>query len=143
MKIIQNNYTKENEVSEEYYVCEECNSVFEYEDYDIYRYKDEDGIERVDCPCCGQSCIISVPITERNIEFPKSFYQFGVHDGAVDIDNEKITSQIKEIIVWLKRHPEEPYRYMGSGNTFICVFNHEDEYYIMVAKNYFEASIDK
>ena len=28
MKIIQNNYTKENKVSEEY-ICEECNSVFE------------------------------------------------------------------------------------------------------------------
>ena len=31
----------------------------------------------------------------------------------------------------------------GSGDTFVCVFNHEDEYYIMVAKNYFDASIDK
>ena len=69
--------------------------------------------------------------------------QFGIRDGAVDIDNKEITSQIKEIIVWLKRHPEEPYRYMGSGNTFVCVFNHEDEYYVMVTKNYFDVSIDK
>lgn len=140
MKIIQNNYTKENEVSEEY-ICEECNSVFEYEKYDIYT--DKDGIERVDCPCCSHSCVIYNPTTEDNITFPKSFYQFGVHDGAVDIDNEEITSWIKEIIVWLKHHPEEPYKYKGSGNTFICVFNHEDEYYVMVAKNYFDCSIDK
>lgn len=140
MKIIQNNYTKENEVSEEY-ICEECNSVFEYEIYDIYT--DKDGTERVNCPCCNHSCVVYTPTTKDNIEFPKSFYQFGIRDGAVDIDNEKITSQIKEIIVWLKRHPEEPYRYAGSGNTFVCVFNHEDEYYAMVAKNYFDASIDK
>ena len=140
MKIIQNNYTKENEVSEEY-ICEECNSVFEYNDSDIW--VDSKNYEYVTCPCCNHSCIVSVPITERNIEFPKSFYQFGIHDGAVDIDNKEITSQIKEIIVWLKRHPEEPYRYVGSGNTFVCVFNHEDEYYVMVAKNYFDASIDK
>lgn len=143
MKIIQNNYTKENDVSEEYYVCEECNSVFEYEDYDIYRYKDEDGIERVDCPCCGQSCIIYTPITEDNIKFPKSFYQFGVRDGAVEIDNKEITFWIKDCISWLKNNPNEPYKYVGSGDTFLCVFNHEDEYYIMVAKNYFDTSIDK
>lgn len=140
MKIIQNNYTRENEVSEEY-ICEECNSVFEYDDYDIYI--DKDGTERVDCPCCNHSCVVYTPTTEDNINFPKSFYQFGVHDGAVDIDNEEITSRIKEIIVWLKRHPEESYRYMSGGNTFLCVFNHEDEYYIMVAKNYFDTSIDK
>ena len=57
--------------------------------------------------------------------------------------NGLITSRIKESIVWLKRHPEELYKYVGSGDTFLCVFNHEDEYYIMVAKNYFETSIDK
>jgi DNA-directed RNA polymerase subunit RPC12/RpoP len=140
MKIIQNNYIKENEVSEEY-ICEECNSVFEYNDSDIW--VDSKNYEYVTCPCCNHSCIVSVPITERNIEFPKSFYQFGIRDDAVDIDNEEITSWIKEIIVWLKRHPEEPYKYSASGNTFVCVFNHEDEYYVMVAKNYFDASIDK
>lgn len=140
MKIIQNNYTKENEVSEEY-ICEECNSVFVYDDYDIYVNKD--GEESVTCPCCNHRCIVYTPVTEKNVEFPKSFYQFGVRDGAVDIDNEEITSRIKEMIVWLKRHPEESYKYVGSGNTFICVFNHKDEYYVMVAKNYFDASIDK
>lgn len=140
MKIIKNNYNYD-EISTEEYVCEECNSIFQYDDYDISI--DANGFESVTCPCCNHRCIVSVPVTEKNIEFPKNFYQFGVRDGAVDIDNEEITSQIKEIIVWLKRHPEEPYRYMASGNTFLCVFNHEDEYYIMVAKNYFDTSIDK
>ena len=139
MRIIQDKYNKAK--TTETYICEECDSVFEYDDYDIFA--NEEGIEFVTCPCCSHSCIVYTPITKDNIEFPKSFYQFGVRDGAVDIDNEKITSQIKEIIVWLKRHPEEPYRYMASGNTFLCVFNHEDEYYVMVAKNYFDTSIDK
>ena len=139
MKIIKNNYEKE-EISERY-ICEECNSVFEYNDYDISI--DADGVESVICPCCNHKCIVSVPVTEKNIEFPKSFYHFGENKGAVKIDNNEITSRIKESIVWLKRHPEEPYRYMGSGDTCVCVFNHEDEYYIMVAKNYFDASIDK
>ena len=140
MKIIQNNNVQENVIEEEY-ICEECNSVFVYDDYDIY--VDKDGVESVTCPCCNHRCIVSVPITEKNIEFPKSFYQFGENKGAVKIDNNEITSRIKESIVWLKRHPEEPYKYVGSGDTFLCVFNHEDEYYIMVAKNYFDSHIDK
>lgn len=139
MKVIQDKYNKAKTTEE--YICEECNSVFEYDDYDIFA--NEEGIEFVTCPCCGHSCIVYTPITERNIEFPKSFYQFGVRDGAVDIDNEEITSWIKEAIVWLKRHPEEPYKYIGSGNAFLCVFNHDDEYYVMVTKNYFDTSIDK
>ena len=139
MRIIEDKYNKAKETEE--YICEECNSVFEYDDYDIY--VDKDGIESVDCPCCNHRCVVYTPVTEKNIEFPKSFYQFGVSNGAVKIDNEEITSQIKEIIVWLKRHPEEPYRFEGSGDTFVCVFNHDDEYYVMVAKNYFDCSIDK
>ena len=140
MKIIQNNYTKENEVSEEY-ICEECNSVFEYDDYDIYT--DKDGIERVDCPCCSHSCIVYTPPTIETIKFPKDFYQFGIHNGAVNISDNEINDYIKKCIKWLIENPNETYRYMASGDTFVCVFNHEDEYYIMVTKNYFDISIDK
>lgn len=141
MRVIRNNNVDIGTTESEEYICEQCNSIFVYDDYDIYT--SQDGTDYVDCPCCNHRCVVDVPVTEKNIEFPKNFYQFGVRDGAVGIGNEEITSQIKEIIVWLKRHPEQPYRYMGSGNTFICVFNHKDEYYIMVAKNYFDTSIDK
>ena len=140
MKIIQDNYTKENKESQEY-ICEECNSIFEYDDYDIYTNADQ--IERVDCPCCNHSCIIYIPPTPETIKFPKDFYHFGEKEGAVILSNEEVTRYIKDSIKWLKENPKEPYRYMGSGDTFVCVFNHEDEYYIMVAKNYFDSAIDK
>lgn len=141
MKIIQNNYTKENEVSEEY-ICEECNSVFEYNDSDIWI--DSKNDECVTCPCCNHSCIVNVPITEKNIEFPKSFYEFGGNNTkSVNISDSEITKNIKECISWLKKNPNKPYRYIAYGNMFLCVFNHEDEYYIMVTKNYFDTSIDK
>ena len=139
MRIIEDKYNKAKETEE--YICEKCNSVFEYDDYDIFA--NEDRVEYVTCPCCGHSCVVYTPVTENNIEFPKSFYQFGLTNGAVKIDNEEITSRIKEIIVWLKRHPQERFKYYECGDTFLCVFNHDDEYYIMVAKNYFDASIDK
>ena len=138
MKIIQNNNIQEDVIEEEY-ICEECNSVFVYDDYDI-KFNDLKGEEYVICPCCGHKCITFTPVTENNIEFPKNFYQFG--NGA-KINDGEITSRIKEIINWFKYNPEESYRYEARGDTFICVFNHDDEYYIMVAKNYFETSIDK
>ena len=139
MRVIQNNY---NEIEEsEEYICEECNSVFVYDDYDIYT--DKDGIERVDCPCCSHSCVVYTPVTEKNIEFPKSFYQFGKGMETVKISDEKITKIIKDTIEWFKVNPEEFYRFIACGDTFVCIFNHDDEYYIMVAKNYFDCSIDK
>ena len=139
MRIIEDKYNKAKEAEE--YICEECNSVFEYDDYDISI--DKDGIESVTCPCCNHRCIVYTPVTEKNIEFPKSFYHFGASKDIFKTDDEDVTFKIKEIIVWLKRHPEERFRYIGYGDTFICVFNHDDEYYIMVAKNYFDCSIDK
>lgn len=140
MKVIQNNNIQENVIEEEY-ICEECNSVFVYDDYDIY--VDKDGEESVTCPCCNHRCIVYTPVTEKNVEFPKSFYQFGKNINSVKIDDKEITKTVKKCINYLKDNPEEFYRFVAYGDTFICVFNHDDEYYVMVAKNYFEVSVDK
>ena len=143
MRIIENNYkydlAKDYEIE---YICESCNSVFQYNDDDIEFDECED--EYVKCPCCGHKCLVAEKVTEKNIEFPKSFYEFGGNNTkSVNISDNEITENIKECISWLKKNPNEPYRYMAYGNMFLCVFNHEDEYYIMVTKNYFDASIDK
>ena len=141
MRIIENNFKYKQETPTEEYICEECNSVFEYEDEDICI--DNDNIEFVKCPCCGHKCITYTPPTIKTIKFPKNFYQFGVHEGAINISDSEITNDIRECLKWFEKNPTEPFKYIGKGNTFLCVFNHEDEYYIMVAKNYFETSIDK
>lgn len=143
MRIIENNYkydlAKDYEIE---YICESCNSVFQYNDDDIEFNECED--EYVKCPCCGHRCLVAEKVTEKNIEFPKSFYEFGGNNTkSVNISDNEITKNIKECISWLKKNPNEPYRYMAHGNMFLCVFNHEDEYYIMVTKNYFDSSIDK
>jgi DNA-directed RNA polymerase subunit RPC12/RpoP len=139
MKIIQNNYTL---TGHERYICEDCNSVFEFEDTDIH-FSDFKGEEYVTCPCCGHVCFLGLLGRKEELSFPNDFYQFSVREGAVQIENEEITDKIKECIEWLKENPQEPFKYIGTGDTFLCVFNHEDEYYIMVAKNYFDAYIDK
>ena len=143
MRIIENNYkydlAKDYEIE---YICESCNSVFQYNDDDIEF--DECGNEYVKCPCCGHRCLVTEKVTEKNIEFPESFYEFGGNNTkSVNISNDEITMRIKECIMWLKKNPNEPFKYMSYGNMFLCVFNHEDEYYIMVTKNYFDSSIDK
>ena len=138
MKIIQNNYTL---TENERYICEDCNSVFEFEDTDVH-FSDFKGKEYVICPCCGHICFLGL-FRKEELSFPNDFYQFSVRESAVQIENEEITNKIKECIEWLKENPQEPFRYIGTGDTFIVVFNHDDEYYVMVGKNYFEAYIDK
>lgn len=139
MKIIKNNFKEEMPTEE--YICENCNSVFEYEDEDINIRADD--IEYVICPCCGHTCITYTPPTVETIKFPVDFHQFETKNGAVDIKDDEITDRIRESIKWLQQYPEEPFKYISYGNMFLCVFNHEDEYYIIVCKNYFESSIDK
>lgn len=138
MKIIQDNYGERQPI--ERYVCENCNSVFEYEDSDIHV---DHKTEFVICPCCGHDCIVYESPTIYSIKFPKDFYHFGDNNEGIDVPNEEITKVIKDNIAQLEKNPEEPFRYTGYGNMFLCVFNHEDEYYIVVCKNYFDSSIDK
>ena len=137
MEIIVNNY--KNSFNEEY-ICEECNSILKYNTHDIEI--DDSGDKYIICPCCGHKCLLAT--TENNIEFPKDFYEFGgTNIKSVDVSNDEITDNIKKCIKWLKENPSEPFRYIAYGNMFLCVFNHEDEYYIMVSKNYFDTGIDK
>ena len=141
MRIIENNFKYKQQIPTEEYICENCNSVFEYEDSDITI--DSDNVESVTCPCCNHRCITYTPPTVETIKFPKDFYQFGINKDAFNMPDNEVTDNIKKCIKWLKENPNEPFRYTGYGNTFICVFNHKDEYYIMVSKNYFDTSIDK
>lgn len=137
MKVIKNNYNEENNIQ---YICEECNSVFEYDNNDICI--DSYGDNYVNCPCCGKKCYIDEEMpTVNNIEFPRHFIKIG--ENAVEISDKEINKYIKECINWLEKNPNESFRYIGTGDSFVVVFNHEDEYYILVAKNYFDSYIDK
>lgn len=136
MKVIKNNYNRESIQ----YICEECNSIFEYNDDDIFM--DNNGVEYVRCPCCKNHCYINEEIpTVDNIEFPKHFHKIG--ENAIKISDKEINKYIKKCINWLEKNPNEPLSYIGTGDSFIVVFNHENEYYILVAKNYFDSYIDK
>lgn len=135
MKIIENNYKQEKTI--ERIVCDNCNSVFEINEDDINIDRFEDRY--VCCPCCNNKVWIDY-VTKDNIEFPKHFSCF---KNGVDIKDNTINNWIKDSIKWLEENPNEPYRYIGTGNSIMIIFNHNDEYYIVVAKNYFDVTIDK
>ena len=137
MKIIQNNYDCK---TTEEIICEHCNSIFELDENDDDIIISDDDDNYVYCPCCGQKVYLYEPNTKDNIRFPTSYHAF---KNGVNIDDEEINKWVKECIEELEKNPEEYFKYIGSGNTFVVVFNHEDEYYIVVTKNYFDVSIDK
>ena len=75
--------------------------------------------------------------------YPFDFYKCGDSNSCLNLSDEEINNYIKKCVDFLKYNPNEPYKYVGTGDSFIVVFNHEDEYYFVVAKNYEDIIIDK
>lgn len=142
MKIIQDNYNKC--IGIENWICEHCNSVFEFDETDI-KYN-TDGEKVVRCPCCNRICYVGYDEDEKELpKFPNDFYCF---NRGVDIKDDEINKWIKQCIDNLDNDPTNKnggFEYICSGNTFVAVFKHadDDEYYCIVAKNYFDYTIDK
>lgn len=147
MKIIKNNYNnlKNKEENIEFKcTCPNCKSILEVYENDIkYDTADE---ECIICPCCHNiitSEYFDRVVTIDNIFYPFDFYKIGESDKTVHLNNQEINKYIKECIDFFKKYPDEPYRYIGTGDSLIIVFNQEDEYTFIVAKNYEESFINK
>ena len=147
MKIVKNNYSKFNkELIEFECICPNCQSILETNENDV-QYDREDMEHYVICPCCHMRINdehFDRIVTLDNISYPFDFYKIGDNDNeVVHLTDSDINEYIQECIKFLKEYPDEPYRYIGTGDSLIIVFNHEDEYYFVVAKNYENAIIDK
>lgn len=145
MKIIKNNYNKEKEIITFECTCPNCTSIVEFDENDI-KYDEEYNEKYVICPCCDVSITdkyFDKNVTLDNISYPSDFYQYGNHDFGLNLSDEEINKRIKKCIDFLKFNPNMDYKCIGSGDTFIIVFNHDDEYYFVVAKNYADASVSK
>lgn len=136
MKIIKNNYEETFQ-----FTCNKCGSVIEYNDDDIC--VDSYGYRYVICPCCGDEYDLDQRvITVDNVTYPEDYHDFS---NGKNWNDESINEYVKKIILWLKDNPNEPFKYVASGNTFICVFNHyeDEEYYVVVTKNYLDTFVEK
>lgn len=147
MKIIKNNYSKfDKELIEFKCTCPNCQSILETNENDV-QYDREDMEHYVICPCCHMRITdeyFDRNVTLDNISYPFDFYKIGNSEETVYcLSDIEINQYIKECIKFFKYNPDEPYKYIGTGDSFIVVFNHENEYCFIVAKNYEETSVDK
>ena len=146
MKIIKDNYSKfDKELIEFKCTCPNCQSILETNENDV-QYDREDGEHYIICPCCHMRITdeyFDRKITLDNISYPFDFYQFGTCIESKHLSNEEINKMVKECADFFKYNPDETYRYIGTGDTFIIALNLNEEYYFLVAKNYEEAFVDK
>jgi DNA-directed RNA polymerase subunit RPC12/RpoP len=125
-------------------ICDECRAELEYEYEDTY--EGYAGMRYIKCPECGYEIICedfdSVELNSQNVEFPKHFYHFG---NGKDIPDQEIQDWVRSCLKQAEES-DEPYGYFfhtGTGNSMVILMGYEDEYDIIVAKHYYELSINK
>lgn len=123
--------------------CDECGAELEFslEDTHIGAL----GARYIKCPICGEEIMTErcdgIQLNSSNIEFPKHF----IEPGGADIPDSKIENWVRECLK-VAEESDELYGYFvctGSSNTMVILMAYEDEYEIIVAKDYYETSIDR
>lgn len=123
--------------------CNECAAELEFslEDTHIGAL----GARYIKCPICGKEIPTErcdgIELNSNNIEFPKHFFE---PDG-VDIPDDEINNWVRECLK-IAEESDEPYGYflqIGAGNTMVILMAYEDEYEIIVTKDYYETSVNK
>lgn len=151
MKVIKNNYNANTEVKKEVentfkICCSNCYSELEVteEDAHIGVY----GAAHVTCPCCGEDTMVKdlegITLTKDNIKFPTHFYRTNKNLRNVkEIESEEINEDIKSGIEFFRRNKDECSWYTSTGDTFLSVFRYpeDEEYFVMVAKDFYETYI--
>lgn len=127
--------------------CPECNNEFKVSDNDEREYG-EYGCAFIECPRCGEKVWLEdeegLYINEHNIEFPQHFSHSAVEEGAVEIGNEWINKEVKDILGRLRNSTDSnDFLYSAIGNAVVLGFKHDDgNIAIFVAKNYYSFDAD-
>ena len=124
-------------------ICDMCGAELEFALNDTYI--SALGARYVKCPVCGEEIMTEecdgIQLNSSNIEFPKHFFE---PDG-VDIPNSEINNWVRRCLK-IAEESDEPYGYFvhtGSGNTMVILMAYEDEYEIIVTKDYYETSVNR
>ena len=122
--------------------CDNCAAELEFSFDDTY--EGWLGARYIKCPVCGEEVmaeeIEAKALYSSNIEFPKHFRKI---NKVVDIDDKEIQKWVKQCLKTAEES-NEPYGYFvstGSGNTQVILMAYADEYDIVVAKDYYEATV--
>ena len=145
MRVLVNNYNKEEQPNDYLFTCESGGSELAYDKSDItigvY------GAAHVLCPLCGYNNMLEdeendITLTKDNIEYPTHFYHTSKELGAIDIcDNEHVKEAINEAIRHFRIYKDETCWLTASGNMHVVVFRFDDEYDIVVTDNYYSTYI--
>ena len=123
--------------------CDECTAELEFAFDDTYI--GALGARYVKCPICGKENITErcggIQLNSSNIEFPKHFFE----PSGVDVPDSDINNWVRRCLK-IAEESDEPYGYFvhaGSGNTIVILMAYEDEYEIIVTKDYYETSVNR
>ena len=124
-------------------ICDMCGAELEFALNDTYI--GALGARYVKCPVCGEEIMTEkcddIQLNSSNIEFPKHFFE----PSGVDIPNSEINNWVRRCLK-IAEESDEPYGYFvhtGSGNTMVILMAYEDEYEIIVTKDYYETSVNR
>ena len=123
--------------------CDECGAELEFslEDTNIGAL----GVRYIKCPVCDKKIMTDeldgIDLNLNNIEFPKHFFE----PGGEDIPDDRINDWVRACLQ-AAEETDEPYGYFvstGSGNTMVIILAYEDEYQVLVTKDYYETSVNR
>ena len=156
MKVIQNNYqnktiapsnNQKKRVEKVNLECKNCGSVLEIsrEDTHIGWL----GLPFVTCPCCNYEMYVeefdddAIDICASNVKYPTHFTISSKEFRAIEIPDEEINKWIQQGIEYFRENPEEYSYFVASGNSVVHMykFDGDEEYYVIVSKDYEHGSI--
>lgn len=152
MEIVENNYIEQKangSTKDEVYEveCEYCNSKLKITKKDVnYGWLGEPYIT---CPCCKKNCDIDflpgIEITASNITYPIHFLKVNKDQrNVVHIEDSKINKSIQDGIEYFRANKDEYVWYTQYGDSHINMYRYDgdEEYYVVVTQDYFEACIE-
>lgn len=122
--------------------CDECGAELEFAFDDTY--EGALGARYLKCPVCSRENITEIDTPElssSNIEFPLHFFS----PSGVDISDDRIQGWVRDCLKTAEES-DEPYGHFvqtGTGNTRVVLLAYEDEYDIIVTKDYYHTSVNK
>lgn len=133
-----------------YFECANCGCEFVC---DGNEYESEIGVNGVvyhsaKCPCCGKKVWRDNPDEDAKFftidnppKYPDDFFHFA-NEATAKISDEMVNDWIRESLDYFKKNPEEQYREIMSGDTYLQVQNWEDGIHIIVCKKHSVADIE-
>ena len=122
--------------------CEKCGAELEFAFDDTY--EGALGARYLKCPICRRENITELDVinlSSKNIKFPLHFFE----PGGVEISDDQINDWVYRCLK-AAEESDESYGYFvqtGSGNTRVILMAYEDEYEIIVTKDYYNTIVNK